>query len=180
MKLRASIGLTGTTGISAYSYLNTLGFLDTPAVVLGGVGVDGMLTSSLANENLTWAKNLQYNGGFDLSMWGGRLGVEFDVFYKYIYDILSGVTATYPSSFGGYYPKYENSNKQAHKGFEITLSHRNRVGDFNYNVSLTGTYTKRKWLHYNDAANTPDWLKLTGKEVGAQVGFIYAGFFHRH
>ncbi|WP_417017005.1 SusC/RagA family TonB-linked outer membrane protein, partial [Alistipes shahii] len=79
LKLRASIGLTGTTGISAYSYLNTLGFLDTPAVVLGGVGVDGMLTSSLANENLTWAKNLQYNGGFDLSMWGGRLGVEFDV-----------------------------------------------------------------------------------------------------
>ena len=177
LKLRASIGLTGTTGISAYSYLNTLGFLDTPAVVLGGVGVDGMLTSSLANENLTWAKNLQYNGGFDLSMWGGRLGVEFDVFYKYIYDILSGVTATYPSSFGGYYPKYENSNKQAHKGFEITLSHRNRVGDFNYNVSLTGTYTKRKWLHYNDAANTPDWLKLTGKEVGAQVGFISAGLF---
>lgn len=51
------------------------------------------------------AKNLQYNGGFDLSMWGGRLGVEFDVFYKYIYDILSGVTATYPSSFGGYYPE---------------------------------------------------------------------------
>ena len=44
LKLRASIGLTGTTGISAYSYLNTLGFLDTPAVVLGGVGVDGMLT----------------------------------------------------------------------------------------------------------------------------------------
>ena len=44
-------------------------------------------------------------------------------------------------------------------------------------MSLTGTYTKRKWLHYNDAANTPDWLKLTGKEVGAQVGFISAGLF---
>lgn len=176
LKLRAGAGLNGTSGINAYAYLNTLSYSGTP-VVIGGVASPNLLTSALANTNLTWAKNLQYNAGFDLSMWGGKLGVEFDAFYKYIYDILSPVSATFPSSFGGYYFAYENGNKQGHKGFEITLSHRNRVGDFNYNVSLTGTYTKRKWLRYNDSENTPDWLKLTGKEVGSQVGFIADGLF---
>ena len=177
LKLRASVGLTGTTEISPYYYLNTLSFLKDPAVVLGGSAHSGMITSKPANLNLTWAKALQYNGGVDLSLWNGLLGVEFDVFYKYIYDMLSPVNATYPDSFGGYVYGFENKNKQDHKGFEFALTHRNKIGDFSYNISLNGTYTKRRWLLYGDSENTPDWLKLTGKEVGAQVGFISEGLF---
>lgn len=177
LKLRGGIGLTGTTEIPPYYYLNTLSFLNNPAVVIGGEPKNGLITSRPANKNLTWAKSLQYNAGFDAIFWKGRLGVEFDVFYKYIYDMLSSVDATYPPSFGGYVPGYANNNEQDHKGFEINLSHRNKIGDFSYNINLNGTYTKRRWLRYGDSPNTPDWLKLTGKEVGSQVGFIAEGLF---
>ena len=38
---------------------------------------------------------------------------------------------------------------------------------------------KRRWLYYaGDSENTPDYRKLTGKEVGAQLGFIAEGLFH--
>jgi TonB-linked SusC/RagA family outer membrane protein len=177
LKLRGGIGLTGTTEIPPYYYLNTLSFLNNPAVVIDGEPQNGLITSRPANRNLTWAKALQYNAGFDAIFWKGRLGVEFDVFYKYIYDMLSSVDATYPPSFGGYVPGYANNNEQDHKGFEINLSHRNKIGDFSYNINVNGTYTKRRWLRYGDSPNTPDWLKLTGKEVGSQVGFIAEGLF---
>lgn len=176
-KLRGSAGLTGTTEIPAYYYLNTLSFLADPAVIIGGKALSGLITSRPANINLTWAKALQYNGGFDATLWKGLLGVEFDVFYKYIYDILSSVDATYPDSYGGYVYGYANNNKQDHKGFELSLTHRHQIGSFSYRMGFNGTYTKRRWLRYSDSPNTPDWLKLTGKELGAQVGFIALGLF---
>lgn len=177
LKLRGGLGLTGTTEIPPYYYLNTLSFLNNPAVVINGEPQNGLFTSRPANKNLTWAKALQYNAGVDAIFWKGLLGVEFDVFYKYIYDMLSSVDATYPPSYGGYVPGYSNNNKQDHKGFEFSLSHRNSLGDFSYNINLNGTYIERRWLRYGDSPNTPDWLKLTGKEVGSQVGFIAEGLF---
>jgi TonB-linked SusC/RagA family outer membrane protein len=176
-KLRGGVGLTGTTQIPPYYFLNTLSFLNNPAVIIGGEPQNGLITSRPGNINLTWAKALQYNGGFDAVLWNGAVGLEFDVFYKYIYDMLSTVSATYPDSYGGYVYGYENNNKQDHKGFEISLTHGRTIGEFSYNFGLNGTYTKRRWLRYGDSPNTPDWLKLTGKEVGSQVGFIAQGLF---
>jgi len=177
MKLRGSVGLTGTSYVPAYYYLNTLSTLDVPAVVLGGVAREGLVTSNPANVDLRWAKSLQYNFGFNADLWNGLLGVNFDAFYKYEYDILSPAPDIYPASYGGYYPGYVNDRKKDYKGFEVSLSHREKKGDFSYAIQLTTTFTKRRWLKYGDAVNTPDYLKLTGKEDGAQVGFIAEGLF---
>ncbi|MFV0536403.1 MAG: SusC/RagA family TonB-linked outer membrane protein [Dysgonomonas sp.] len=177
-KLRGGIGKTAlTNGLPSYFYLNTLSLLSTPVAVLNGTAVSGLNTSQPANINLTWAKSLQYNAGFDLNMWNGLLNVEFDVFYKYIYDMPLSVGSSYPDSFGGYYYGYENVGKQDHKGFEFVLTHKNKINDFSYSIELNGTYTKRRWLSYPDAVNTPDYLKLTGKEVGALEGFIALGLY---
>lgn len=177
LKLRGSVGLTGTTEIPPYYFLNTLSFLNDPAVVLNGQPQSGLVTSRPGNTNLTWAKTLQYNGGLDATLWSGLLSVEFDVFYKYVYDMLSSVDAMYPPSFGGYVYGFDNNNKQDHKGFELVLGHRNKIGELSYGFAVNGTYTKRRWLRYSDSPNTPDWLKLTGKEAGAQIGFIAEGLF---
>lgn len=177
LKLRGSVGLTAlTSGLPEYFFLDRLVFADNVAVI-GGTNVNGLNTSNPANVKLTWAKSLQYNVGFDLNMWNGLFGLEFDVFYKYIYDMPLTISSSFPDSFGKYVYGYENVGKQDHKGFEFNLTHRNKIGNFSYNVELNGTYAKRRWLSYPDSENTPDWLKLTGKEVGAQVGFISEGLF---
>ena len=46
-------------------------------------------------ENLTWEKCRSINVGFELSAWNGLLGIEFDVFYKYTYDILRSIGGVY-------------------------------------------------------------------------------------
>jgi len=178
LKLRGSIGITSTTsGVSEYVFLNTMSFVQN-AVVINGAALNGLNTSSPANTLLTWPKSLQYNGGFDAVLWDGLLGLEFDVFYKYMYDIIAGNTGSYPPSFGGYVPSQGNYDKQDHRGFEVVVSHRKTIGALSYRMAFNGTYTKRRWLRFSsDSPNTPDWLKLTGKEVGAQIGYIALGLF---
>ncbi|MBQ8581487.1 MAG: TonB-dependent receptor [Alistipes sp.] len=178
LKLRGGIGLTGTSAVSAYQYLNTMDLSSGNAVVIGGMGQQSIYTSSVANPNISWEKNLNYNIGVDATFWGGKLGVEFDAFYTYKYDMLASASGAYPPSVGGYFPAWENKNKQDVKGFDITLSHNNRVGDFSYGIKFMGSYAKRRWLLYSgDAANAPDYQKLTGKEVGSVIGFIDQGLF---
>lgn len=178
LKLRGGIGLTGTSAVSAYAFLNTLTISKNNTTVFGGTGQKSVYSTLVANPDLTWEKNLNYNAGVDASFWGGKLGAEFDVFYTYKYDMLAAVKGQYPSSMGGYFPTYQNINKQDIKGFDFTISHRNHVGDFNYGIKFMGSYAKRRWLYYaDDPINAPDYQKLTGKEVGSVIGFLDAGLF---
>ena len=87
------------------------------AVVLGGQRQSMLYTGTLGNPNLTWAKAITYNLGVDFTGWKGLLGVEFDVFYKYNYDILGSISGSYPPSMGGYYFNMANINKIDCKGF---------------------------------------------------------------
>lgn len=177
LKLRASIGKTANSNVAAYQYMDLVS-LSKKQVVFGGASESMVYASTLGNPNLTWAKVLNYDVGIDFEAWKGLLGLEFDVFYKYEYDILSGVTGSYAPSRGGYYYSYGNENKRDYKGFDLTLRHNNYIGDLNYGAKVILTYAYRRWLYYaGDSDNTPDYLKLTGKEVGAQQGFIALGLF---
>lgn len=177
LKLRASVGKTANSNIEAYQYMDLVQ-LSKKQVIFGGASESMVYASTLGNPNLTWAKVLNYDVGFDFEAWKGLLGLEFDVFYKYEYDILSSVTGSYSPSRGGYYYSYANNNRRDYKGFDLTVRHNNYIGDLNYGAKLVLTYAYRRWLYYSgDSDNTPDYLKLTGKEVGAQQGFIAMGLF---
>ena len=135
------------------------------------------MTSLVANELLTWERNHSYNVGFDLAMWNGRLGVEFDAFYNYIFDIL-GSNSGKPASMGGYYPTYVNNNAQDVRGIDVRLTHRNHIGkDFQYGVTVNLTWAKDRWLRYQDSPNTPDYAKRIGKSRYMTMGFIADGLF---
>lgn len=177
LKLRASAGKTAQSSISAWQYLDLFKFSKNQ-VVMGGVNTGMVYASTLGNPNLTWAKIDSYNAGVDFTAWNGLLGVEFDVFYKYEYDILSSVTGAYAPSRGGYYYSYANENKRDYRGFDFTIRHDNYIGDFNYGAKLLLSYAYRRWLYYaGDSENAPDYQRLTGKEVGVQYGYIADGLF---
>ncbi len=178
LKLRASFGSLGDdAGSSAYAYLSTYGIMGTPGVVLGGVGQTGIQTSLVANELLTWERNYSYNVGFDLAMWNGKLGIEFDAFYNYIFDILAP-NGGKPASMGGYYPTYVNNNAQDVRGIDVKLTHRNRIGsDFTYGVTVNMTWAKDRWIKYQDSPNTPDYAKHLGHSRYMSMGYIADGLF---
>ena len=162
LKIRGSVGMLGNDGVPAYSYLST--YTTSNSVNIGGNLENSMYTTGYANANLTWERTLSYNGGFDLTMWKGLLGVEFDTFYNFTYDILTTMGSNYPPSMGGYYPTYENYKKTDTKGFEVTLTHKNHIGTgkniFNFGSSFNLTYAK-----------------ITGKDVGTLYGWVADGLY---
>lgn len=177
LKIRGGIGKTATSGVNAFQWRNTMA-TSSNAVIFGDSSQSMIYASVLGNPNLTWAKCLNYNFGFDAMLWNGLLGLEFDVFYKYEWDKLSTVTGSYPPSMGGYYFTSGNVNKADYKGFDLTFSHNNRIGKVDYGAKVIWSYSYGRWLKYSgDAENTPDYLKLTGKQIGAKRGFLADGLF---
>lgn len=177
LKIRGGIGKTATSGIKAFQWRNTMA-TGTNTVVIGGSSQSMIYASVLGNPNLTWAQCMNYNVGFDAMLWNGLLGMEFDVFYKYEWDKLTTAGGSYPPSMGGYYFTTTNADKADYKGFDLTFTHHNKIGQFSYGAKLIWSYSYGRWLKYSgDAENTPDYVKLTGKQIGAKKGFLDQGLF---
>lgn len=179
LKLRASVGLLGNDNVSAFSYLSTYSFGN--QLPLNGSLNNSMYTSVIANPNLTWEKTLSYNGGFDLSIYNGKLSAEFDVFYTYTHDILMSMSAGYPPSMGGYYFTYENFGKTDSRGFELALRHQSSFDlagkAFRYSVSPNVSYATSRWVRYNDSPNANERQKVSGKKIGIISGWIADGLY---
>lgn len=178
LKVRYGTGIQGSSsGVAAYTYADQFNLSKTVAVI-GGQAVSALSTDAPGDPDLTWSKTWSNNIGVDLNMFSGKLRFEGDVFYKYLYDLIGSNSGSYPASWGGRYPSYMNSNKQDHRGFDFLLAWRERKNDFSYGIEVVGSHTYRRWLYYaGDAANWPDYWKVTGKEVGAVLGFVALGLF---
>ena len=180
LKLRASVGLLGNDGVSPYMFLSKYA-LSGKTVYPGSGAFPSYATAGIPNKDLTWEKTLSWNVGFDLSLWNGLLGMEVDAFYNYTYDILSWNGGGHPDSMGGYYPTYVNKNAIDSKGIDILLSHRNRFElggkPFFYELAGTLTWSKTRWLRYNDEPNVPEWQKVTGTTYGSHWGWLAEGLY---
>lgn len=178
-KLRASVGLLGNDGVPEYSFLSTYSFGGNR--IINGSMVHSMYTSGVPNPNLSWSKTRSQNVGFDASLWNGLLGIEFDAFYNYTYDLLAQMGGDKAPSMGGYYTSYENYDRYDTRGFEVVLTHRNKFNvagkPFSYNISANMTYSKSKWLRYPDSPNTMEWRKVVGTSVDAYSAWEAAGLF---
>lgn len=177
LKIRGGIGMTATSNVSAYQFLNLM-TLSTNQVMIGSNSQSIVYSSTIGNPNLGWSKCLNYNVGVDFSMWNGLLGGELDAYYKYEYDILSSVTGSYSPSRGDYHYSFANENKKDYRGFDITLTHNNNIGSFKYGAKALLSLISRRWIYYaGDVDTAPDYQRLTGKEVGSVYGFLADGLF---
>ena len=184
LKIRGSIALLGNDNASAYTFLNSYSKYDSKVIdgaPNGTVVSPAYKDTGIANMNLTWEKSLSYNAGFDLSMWNEKLGMEVDVFYNYVYDMLSSQGSGFPPSMGGYYPSVVNKNSYDTKGVDILVSHKNVFyaggKPFYYGISGTVTFARSRWLVYPDEPNVPDGWKIVGKPLGAIMAWQADGLY---
>lgn len=131
LKLRASYGVSGNQGISAYQTLSRYGqhkyFYNGswqtaigPGYQSGYTGQGGIYAvwSGIANENLKWESTSQVDVGFDISMFDSRLNFTFDWYNKLTYDLLRERNIA-PSS--GYDKMWVNDGTILNRGVEMTL-----------------------------------------------------------
>ena len=161
LKLRASYGVTGNAGASAYATQN---------VVRNGVyGMQDVTTnysgfsSNIANQNLEWEKSYTWDAGFELGLFNDRIALEFDWYNTHTTGLL--YKQNLPYAQGGYgsstFSMWANVGETLNRGIEITLNTKNiMTRDFSWSSTLTF------------AANHEEVLKTT-QETPLQFGSYY-------
>ncbi|MDY9917600.1 MAG: TonB-dependent receptor [Proteiniphilum sp.] len=177
LKLRASAGVLGNDRISNnYAYLNMM--RKNPATIyIGDKEYISVYTAGEVNRDITWEKTATYNVGFELMFNKGIFGMEFDWFYKLTKDILISGGSLYPPSLGGNYPGTINGGEVENRGFELVLTHHNRIGQVQYDIKGNMGWARNKILKMNESPNTPSYQKRTGRKMGEKMGFIAEGLY---
>ena len=179
LKLRWSDGKTGLTQGSAYAY--QMGYVSGSSYVFtpGSLNL-GYVNNEIANTILTWADIRMMDFGVDWGFWRDKFGGTFDIFRRVTTGIAGNSSGSVPTILGVSAPQI-NIDSRENFGLELTLTHRNRIGDFNYNVSVTGTYARQKNLHVERQATSKwysqkhVWNSMTQNRYSNYHGLWYFG-----
>ena len=152
IKLRASIGKLGDDGSagtypSIYTGYNLQG---NKAWIYDGSVVTGVDAAAIPNPNLTWYTATTSNLGLDFNLWNQKLGGTFEVFRRHREGLLATSSVVLPGTVGASMPQ-ENIESDITFGYELQLSHRNRVGEVNYFVSGVMSAAKNRWDYHLDS-----------------------------
>lgn len=157
-KIRVSYGKLGDDEAAAYQYVSGYtypargGSNNQPGgYILDGAYIAAAANKGIINKNITWYTSKTFDFGFDLDFWNGMLGFTFDYFNRNRDGLLATRASSLPVTVGANLPQ-ENLNSDRTRGFEIEISHRNHVKDFNYQVSGNLSFTRTKYRHQEHGA----------------------------
>jgi TonB-linked SusC/RagA family outer membrane protein len=175
LKLRGSWGKIGRDAGNPFNYIPSYSLNNEGYVFDGNTLTTGFNPAGLINYDLTWIQTETINLGADIDLWNDLLGFTFDVFQKTREGLLGNRAGFTPNTLGASFPQ-ENLNSDAFKGIELSISHRNKLNDFEYFISANATYSRRQMIHTDRApyGNSMErWLDhyADGRYVGR--GFVY-------
>lgn len=190
LKLRASYGIMGDDA-SAGTYPQTLVGYDIAygSVIYGwmfdGTSLStGVAPTAIPNLNLTWYTAETYNAGVDWNLWRGKFAGTVELFMRNRDGLLATSTAVIPSTVGASLPQ-ENIESDRTFGWEIQMSHYNKIGQVNYWVTGQVSATKNRWLYHLDsrAGNSmANWYRQNVSGRNKDIWFAYeeAGRFQSY
>ena len=194
LKLRVSYGVTGDDNAKDFNYQWVSGYtyqggqtsdkgwynVYAPGYIFGGEWVYGANPQPLANLDISWLTMNTFNAGIDFEAWNGKLGASFDFFRRVRKGMMAASNTELPTVVGATAP-WRNANTDCHFGLELELSHRNKVGDFSYEIKGIATITRQRVIHdvsIREFGNRYDaWRNdnLTNRNQGVQFGYEGAG-----
>lgn len=139
LKLRLSIGRTGNDNIDPYL---SLGTLSQTQYMFGNTTATGFLPATLANQNLTWEKTTEYNGGIDFGFFDGRINGSIDYYDRYAKGMIMDRAIPIHT---GYDKVKDNVATIRNNGIEILLNTINmKTNDFQWTTNINLAYNKNR------------------------------------
>ncbi|WP_276721569.1 MULTISPECIES: TonB-dependent receptor [Alistipes] len=173
LKFRVSYGKTGNQeGIGSYAY---------QALMSGGYNYgngSGIAVSTFGNRDLTWEKADQFDAGFDITLFKGRVNIMADAYYKKTKDLLY---STPIHSTTGVTSIISNIGSMRNIGAELTINTHFNFGPLSW-LSQFNIATNRNKLTELLGDDKPISIGANralqvGKEVGAFYLFIMDGIY---
>lgn len=189
LKLRATYGVTGNSGIGVYgtksgiTFANwSFGFQDNAAnrYMLGTLDGNGSGYYVIANQDTKWEKSTTFDVGFDAYLFNNRINVVFDWYSTKTTDLI--LLRSLPTSAGmdGKYATYTNIGTTKNTGVEFTINSRNIVKkNFSWNSALTFSANKEKIVKLVDGdeiligTNKETQTLMTGHPIKSFKTFEY-------
>lgn len=167
LKLRGSWGQLGNQEIDNYTFMTLL-----------KKDGDKYVISRYGNPDLKWETSEQWNVGVDLGILRNKFYLSADYFMKTTSDILLPISL--PSYVGSVSPTIVNAGTVRNKGFELSLTYRDKVGDFNYSINgnIATLDNKVLKLHPNLPNIDGKVTRTTvGQPLNAYYGFVMEGIY---
>ncbi|MDB5264187.1 MAG: SusC/RagA family protein [Adhaeribacter sp.] len=142
LKLRVSYGVTGRSGFDRYTSVSRYtgyGRYQNDA----GQWIQVYGPGNNYNPDLRWERAIAYNAGLDFSLFNSKLSGSVDAFIRKSSDLISDYDVPVPPFL---HPQMTvNVGTTSSKGVELALNWSAvEAGDFAYNTSLTGSYSKAR------------------------------------
>ena len=170
LKLRLSYGRIGNENVDPYLWqeiVNTWGWM-----------------MRVPNPNFTWEKQEQVNLGIDVKMLKNRLSLTADVYSKYSYDLIYSNFPVPPLTGSHTLTSSVNIGEVRNKGWEVSGSWSDKIGDVSYTVKgmlfdnknevLKAGYSSSDTLIFKD---NPDKIWYKGIPIDNYYGYQTNGFF---
>ena len=188
IKIRVGYGAVGNQQISNYLYGSSLSASQT------GLGT-GFLIDRIANPNLKWESNTQFNAGVDVGLLSNRINVTLDVYNKisknFLYQLpLPAYLVGDANYLGGISSPYVNLGQMQNKGIDLTITSRNVVKpDFKWTTTLiysqyrnsvkelSENFTEIINSVYTGFLNVPVTRTVVGQPIGQFYGYQVKGLF---
>ena len=151
-KLRVSYGLSGNQEIGNYRYLANI---NSVAYILGGALNSGAATGGVANPDLRWERNAQFDAGLDVGLLNNRVQLTADYYVKTTSDLLFNVGI--PTS-SGFSTTLKNIGSVENRGIELSLT------TVNVDKSSPGGGGFRWTSEFNLTLNQNKILTLDGRQ----------------
>ena len=181
LKIRASVGQTGNAQIGNSAYLA----LYKPTNIDLGAGLNSVIyPSQIANNELGWEKNTQWNAGVDFNILNGYVRFTADAYYSKTTNMLFDVPV---SQVSGFDTSNVNIGSMENKGIELQIASDHRFGDFTYSFNANWSLNRNKVLHLGDGDADiikessyagGYYLTRVGQPVGCYYLMIQDGIFH--
>ena len=163
--------------LSGYDYPNTSGAYRKnypTGYVFNGAYTNALGFRAAPNPNITWYTVKTFDIGLDADLWNGKLGITVDYFNRERDGLLANRLISIPGSFGSTMPQ-ENLNGDQTRGVDLELRHRNKIGEFSYNISgnISITRTERLYVERANSGNSYDNWKNNKTDRYNDIWFGY-------
>lgn len=182
LKIRAGWGSIGNDQIGDDSFILSMmntgpTFVDYPL----GTGDQSLATGATiltyVNNGGRWETTEQWNAGIDFGVLNNRLTGTVDLFLRDTKDMLLSVTA--PAHVGNRYAATANVGTVRNKGIEVTLNHRNRIGQVDYSIGGNVSFINNELTALNGGQRVygDKVISDEGLPLYTFYGYKYEGIF---
>ncbi len=143
LKIRASHGNLGYDRAGDFQYLATYSM--SGRYIFDNTLDPGLREDAMPNPYITWEKMTTSNIGIDFGLWNHKLDGSLDYFYRKRTDVLGNRILSLPNVVGAVLPQ-ENYREFDNRGWELSLQHRNKIGEISYSLGTNLSWNREKAL----------------------------------